>query len=157
MNVAELPMISADPCEQSHYERLRLDGMSHNFAEMVALGKAAGSKVVGGNDAFLQNRSNNQDLEKMSPAMREIMLRPAREAGVSVHGKVYASGLARFPNDPQAWVGSTEEIKARCVENNWDCAGAVTHHVPDELADNAALRRAKRAKAQQQKLESKGF
>lgn len=55
------------------------------------------------------------------PRAREQYLAPAREAGVSINGKIYQHGLARFPGDPRAWVSSRDEVKKRVQEMGGEC------------------------------------
>jgi len=52
---------------------------------------------------------------------REQYLAPARKAGVSINGKVYQHGLARFIGDPQAWVSSPDDVRKRAIEMGGEC------------------------------------
>ncbi|HUR52927.1 MAG TPA: FmdB family zinc ribbon protein [Gemmataceae bacterium] len=56
-------------------------------------------------------------------ATREFYLNAAREGGVSPEGKVYDHRLAAYPGDPQAWVGSVDDVRAVLEERNWGCEG----------------------------------
>lgn len=59
-------------------------------------------------------------------ANREFYLNAAREAGVNPDGKVYDSRIAAFPGDPEAWVGSVDEVRAVLEKRNWGCTGDMT-------------------------------
>lgn len=47
----------------------------------------------------------------------------AKKLGFNTKGKVYISGLARFPGDPQAWISDRDDIKRICEKNNYNCEG----------------------------------
>lgn len=60
---------------------------------------------------------------QFGPATRDFYLNAAREAGVSPDGKVYDHRIAAFPGDPQAWVGSSDDVRRVLEERNWGCDG----------------------------------
>lgn len=47
------------------------------------------------------------------PRANAVYLDAAKAAGVSIQGKIYQHGLARFPGDPFAWVSDRDEIKKK--------------------------------------------
>lgn len=115
------PVISADNAIQEAYEAMRREGQSHNVAEMCALQVAP----TGNTDAtFLAGHCNGNQFEK-HPAIGDFYEREAAAAGVNVKGKVYKSGLARFPGDPEAWINSKDDIKNICEKRGWGCQGSV--------------------------------
>lgn len=129
------PHVSDNASQQRHYELLRTQGQGHKFAEMVALRQCAMSHCPTGNDNLFRQRNNGQQLDEMIEPVRNRYLEAAKAAGVSVHGKVYMNRLARFNNDPKAWVSDMSEVKARCDEEGWtaeDIDGK-TLHKPNKL------------------------
>jgi hypothetical protein len=117
--------ISPNPHVQSLYEQSLRNGCSPKLAEMLAFRQAPGTK--GTDRSFLEGRHNDLGFGKMRNDMQEFYVRRAKEHGVSVEGKVYESGLARFPGDPKAWVSSVGEVQAICREQNLTCTGAVEY------------------------------
>lgn len=53
----------------------------------------------------------------------------AKAAGVVTRGKQYMGGLARFPGDPQAWVGDRGDIKRIAEKENYSVDGIVKRKV----------------------------
>jgi hypothetical protein len=49
----------------------------------------------------------------------------AEAAGVDTNGRRYISGLARFPNDPEAWVSDLSDVRRVCEQRGYGCEGAV--------------------------------
>jgi hypothetical protein len=141
-----MTVISTNLSVQRHYDQLIAAGNTHLFAEMVALRSPPGTKVEGGNDTYFQGRHNNEDLAHEEPAWREKALALAKKSGVSISGKVYCHGLARYVGDPQGWVSDTSEIKARCKQNGWDCQGNVNYTAPVPAEPQSAARARKRIK-----------
>lgn len=91
-------IISGNPQIQAEYEAMRAKGESHNMAEMLAL------------QAFPFSKDENR------------ILFEGRESG-----KVYMSQLARFPNDPRAYVSNAADIHRIASEDNLEITGAVSH------------------------------
>jgi hypothetical protein len=54
----------------------------------------------------------------------------AQAQGVDTNGRRYISGLARFPNDPEAWVSGTSDVARLCRDRGWNCHGAVEYEAP---------------------------
>lgn len=79
------------------------------FGVPVAKTDALKGQVFGG-DQFEGNEK-----------VRKDHLKKARQAGVNVNGAFYMNGLARFPGDPEAWVGSRAEAKKKLEERGWGC------------------------------------
>lgn len=53
------------------------------------------------------------------PDVEKAYTGPARRAGVSIQGKVYQHQLARFPGDPEAYVGSKSEAREVLRRRGW--------------------------------------
>lgn len=47
------------------------------------------------------------------------------KAGYTTQGKVYLSGLARFPGDPRALVDGRGDVRKICEQEGWGCDGSV--------------------------------
>jgi hypothetical protein len=114
--------------EQSdRYFLMRHQGESHNMALMLATNSFPG---VRGTDSVFMAGSHCQD----SPLdrMRE---EAAKAQGVDTNGKRYISGLARFSNDPEAWVSGLGDVKRICEERGWNCHGAIDVEAPEATGD----------------------
>ncbi len=114
--------ISDDPAVQAHYEAMRRDGTSHRLAEMFALQQPPMSNS---DREFLQGHCNGSQFEK-TPGLGDHYQQVARAGGVDPKGKVYLSGLARYPGDPEAWVSGRDDVRRVCEKNNFSCEGAVS-------------------------------
>ena len=109
------------------YARLRSEGLSQKWCEMVALQQPPGLK--GTDRAYMQGRYNNQQLDQMPPDHARNIVTLAKRAGVSVSGKYYSAALAdsRGPADPSAWVDSTADVVRIAKARNLTVTGAVEH------------------------------
>lgn len=116
------PTVSKQQAIQASYVAMRLDGQSHALAEMFALGQPPMSNT---DREFLESHCNGSQFEKM-PAIGDFYAREARKAGVDPKGKIYVAGLASYPGDPTAWVGSRGDVERVCKEKGFSCQGAVT-------------------------------
>lgn len=137
------PVISDDHNIQADYEAMRAQGQSHLLAEMLALR----SPPMSNTDRELLAGAVDKPL---GPSWIDASYRQhAAQAGVSTTGKIYVSGLARYPGDPRAWIGSRGEIKDICQAEGWGARGSVDiapaerKEVPvcgplaDDIVDNA--------------------
>lgn len=52
---------------------------------------------------------------------RNQYLEPAKRAGVSVNGKIYQHGLARYPGDPEAWCSDLDDVKRKIRKRGLHC------------------------------------
>jgi hypothetical protein len=93
------------------------NGCSPLLADLLASRQAPGSK--GTEKAFMQDRNNNGDLDKMPAPMREELLNAAHSAGVSVSGKW--------------WVSGRDDVLRICKERNLNCEGNVNYKAVDGL------------------------
>lgn len=111
----------------AEYVKLRSEGLSHKWCEMVILRQPPG--VKGTDRSFMEGRYNNQQLDAMPKDHAQNVVTLARRAGINISGKYYASGLAdgRGPADPAAWVDSTADVKRIARERNLTVTGAVEH------------------------------
>lgn len=46
-------------------------------------------------------------------------------------GKKYISQIARFPNDPRAWVTGKSDLQRICEQENWGCEGLLNVKATD--------------------------
>jgi hypothetical protein len=106
--------------QQRHYDECRAGGACHSLAEMFALGAAPQSRT----DAeFFRGRWNQfADTPHLGDAYRGV----AEAHGQSTTGKVYLSGLARFPGDPEAWVSGRGDVERVIDRHGWGAEGSVT-------------------------------
>ncbi|MCI0403571.1 MAG: hypothetical protein L0212_08620 [Acidobacteria bacterium] len=115
------PKVSKRPDVQAFYEQMRKDGQTHAFAEMCALQQPFG--LSGTDGAFLEGNCCGNQFEK-NPAIGDAYAAEARKAGISTTGRVYKSGLARYPGDPRAWISDLSDVRRICEEDNLGCQGA---------------------------------
>lgn len=110
------PVISSIPAVQAHYEMMRANGESHNFAEMCAVRCAP--KMKGSERALMEGVLLSNNLKDKLPAQRESVVKNARKAGINTTGKIYLSELARegygSGRDPLAWVSGKDDVIAAC-------------------------------------------
>ncbi len=106
---------------QAHYVAAVLDGMSPLLAEMFAWQKPPMSNT---DREFLEGHCNGSQWEGQE-VVGDAYAAVAREAGVDPKGKVYLSGLARFPGDPEAWVDGRGDVQRICEKRGWACEGSV--------------------------------
>ncbi len=119
LRYAGLPFVSHRHETQAFYIRMRISGQTHALAEMLALRKFPG--VKGTSSVFMQG-THHQDTQY--DHMRYIA---AQQNGVDTNGKRYLSSLARFPNDPEAWVSGIDDVARVVRDRGWNCSGAVDH------------------------------
>lgn len=116
------PVISSNPAVQAHYEAARREGTSHSLAEMFALGQGPTLKT---DATFLAGLSTNGSQFENTPHFGDYYAAEARKHGQDPKGKVYLSGLAAFPGDPEAWVEGRADIKRVAEKRGWGVRGAV--------------------------------
>jgi hypothetical protein len=105
--------------QRAEYDALVAEGLSHNLAEMFVTRRPPQSKT----DAeFFQGRWNQfADTPHLGDSYRQV----AEAHGQSTTGKVYLSGLARFPGDPQAWVDGRGDVERVIDRHGWGAEGTV--------------------------------
>jgi hypothetical protein len=118
-----LPTISRNPFIQERYEIMRLRGESHNMAEILATRKFPGSRT---DREFNAGRVNGNQFEHV-PGLGDYYRKIAEEAGVSVTGKFYCSGLASWPGDPTAWVSDRGDVLRVAREKGLRVSGHVDY------------------------------
>jgi hypothetical protein len=123
----DFPLISPDPAVQAFYERLRVQGQSHNMAEVLATRKFPGFTT---DDTFLRGRKTGDQFADC-PIVGQYYREVAEAHGVSTAGKVYLRGLAEYPGDPSAWVASKSDVLKVCKERGWRCEGVVEYTPPE--------------------------
>lgn len=114
------PVVSKDPLTQAWYAAMRLDGTDHKLAEMFALRLPPMSNT---DREFLEGHCNGNQFEK-TPYLGDWYAAEARASGVDITGKVYISGLANRPGDPEAWVSGRGDLERVVRERGWACQGS---------------------------------
>lgn len=120
------PKVSNDPAVQSFYEECRESGTSHSLAEMFA---TRSGPSLNTDNTFLHSHCNGSQFSGR-PEMGDYLAGVARAGGQDPSGKVYMSGLARYPGDPEAWVSGKGDVQRVCEKRGWACEGAVTVKSP---------------------------
>jgi hypothetical protein len=108
--------------QKVHYDQCIAQGTSPALAEMFALGAPPMSNT---DREFLEGRGGCYDQFAGQHDVGDHYARVARQHGVDVTGKVYLSGLARFPGDPAAWVSGRGDVRRVCEQHGWGCTGSV--------------------------------
>lgn len=109
------PMVSTDQFVQSEYERMREQGESHNFAEMLATRSFPGIRT---DSTWNAGRCNGNQFED-TPLRGDFYLEEAKKAGMNPVGMTYLPSLARFPGDPEAWVSGRGDVQRICDQRGW--------------------------------------
>jgi hypothetical protein len=119
------------PHVRAHYLKMVEAGQSPRFAEMCALGAPPGTQ--GTDRAFMEGRYNNQQLDSLPRRQAEWLSKEAREAGINISGKYYCGGIAdsRGWRDPEAWVGSADDVSRVAKARNLHVTGAVNNTAVD--------------------------
>lgn len=117
--------------EQVAYWKMRLEGQSHNMAEMLAL---KCFPAAHGLDSTFMKGTHHQD-----SVLENYRYQAAAEAGVDTNGRRYISGLARFPNDPEAWVSGRADVLRVCSDRGWNCRGLVERAAPKDIEPEADI------------------
>jgi hypothetical protein len=127
---------------------MRLDGSSHQLAEMLALQTPPMSNT---DREFLEGHANGSQFQD-TPWVGDLYQGVAREAGVDTKGKVYLSGLARYQGDPEAWVTGRGDVQRVLEKRGWGAEGSVNvkptqakqlskaTHLADDLVDGEVSR-----------------
>lgn len=68
-------------------------------------------------------RHTREELDKPGDDRGKLFARKAKEANVSTTGKVWMPMLAVELGDPEAWVGSVEEVQRVCKRRGWTFNG----------------------------------
>lgn len=129
------PVIDPDPEIQSRYEQLRRNGESHNIAEMLTYRSAPSSKT---DDDFFRGQGTLDAQVGDDPHYMQQITANYRAAtgGQNPNPNYsYQAGLAQYPGDPRAFVGSAGEAKRRAEELNVNLDGFVTHKASEPISD----------------------
>lgn len=95
-------------------------GNSHKMAIMFV---SAQGPVLRTNTNFLSGFGANGKQFEDAQGLGDYYQGIALEAGVNPKGKVYLSGLARFPGDPEAWVSDRDEATRKAEMRGWGAEG----------------------------------
>lgn len=117
---------------RKHYSKMIAEGQSESWALMCALQQPPGTK--GSDRAFMQGRNNNEWMADMPPAQAARMVREARAMGINTSGKYYMGGIAdrRGHCDPEAWVGSVDDVKRVAQKRDLEVHGSVEYVPPQK-------------------------
>lgn len=134
---AHIQALGRDASEM--YAKLRSEGLSHKWCEMVVFRQPPG--VKGGDRSFMEGRYNNQQLDQMPKDHAQNIVTLAKRAGINVSGKYYCSGLAdkRGIQDPEAWVDGTGDILRVARKRNLSVDGSVQHKGVQEAPNRKPL------------------
>jgi hypothetical protein len=121
----DFPDVSRHTAQQAMYVAMRLDGVAHSLAEMLALRRPPQSKT---DREFLMGCCNGNQFEGRERE-GEYYKAVAEAHGQSVKGKKYLSSLARFPGDPEAWVDGRGDVERVLDKHGWGCDGTVKREV----------------------------
>jgi hypothetical protein len=106
------------------YWDMRKKGTPAKLAEMFALQAPPLAKTEA--DMF-KNQCNGSQFAAgpLANLQGDRYKAEAERFGVNVKGKVYKSGLARYPGDHQAWVTDASDVRKVLEGRGWNCSGAV--------------------------------
>ena len=124
------PDIASSSARMAIYKQALANDGSHKFAEMCALQCPPGTKAT--DRAFMQGA--HRQMEDMDPKNRELILDIAKKAGISTQGKCHKAGLGR-PEDPAAWVSSSDDVLRVAKARNLNVSGVVNHKAVDNLQE----------------------
>jgi hypothetical protein len=118
----------------TRYRDMRLDGQSHKFALMISSRQFPGVKT----DSVFNEGKFSGSGGSGCAAKENYYRTQAEKGGFSTNGKWYCGSLARFPGDPEAFIGSRSDVLAVCKKNNFtildgyvDYKGHETPPTPD--------------------------
>jgi hypothetical protein len=107
------------------YMRLRRDGNTHRFSDMIACQRGPGLMT---DSVFFAGAKQIGD-QFVNETQRKKVLAVAKRHGYTPNRTdVYEPGLARFQGDPEAFVpatGGRGYIRKLCETRGWACDGAV--------------------------------
>jgi hypothetical protein len=119
------------------FARCLNNGCAPRLAAMLATRSFPGFAT---NDTFMAGGRSGEQLAE-HPAMYGHFAQMAEAEGVSVCGKKYLHGLARFPGDPEAWVSGKDDVARVLKERGWSSTGAVEYTPPEpDAPDDDAYR-----------------
>ncbi len=122
----DYPVVSDDWLVQVRYWAIRLEGESHNMAEVLATRAFPGLRT----DALFNLGRVNGNQFEAQPWMGDYYKQRAEAAGVNTTGKYYSRALADYPGDPTAWVSDRGDVLRVCKEKGYRCTGLVDYEPP---------------------------
>lgn len=111
--------------QQKDYDAMVKDGVTPRLAEMLACQQPPGART---DREFMMAECNGSQFED-TPEIGDAYAAVAKAAGVSVKGKKYLSGLAKFPGDPEAWVSGMGDAQRIIEQNGWGSQGLINRPV----------------------------
>lgn len=107
----------------THYLECLKNGCSEKLAEMLALGMPPMSNT---DREFLEGRAGCYDQFSGNEKLGNYYRKVAESRGQNTTGKLYLSGLAAYPGDPEAWVSGKGDVKRVLEKRGWGADGAVS-------------------------------
>ncbi len=111
----------SEPTPMGAYVDMRLAGESRKMAAMLALRQGPALRT----DSEFRRGHTNGSQFSACPWVGTHHRRAAERAGLDPTGRIYLSGLARYPGDPAAWVSGRGDIRRLVEDRGWGCSGAV--------------------------------
>lgn len=125
--MSQYPQVSTNEFVQAFYEELRERGESHNMADVLCHQRPPAANYSNTDRAFMHNFENDP-VPFIPENLKGAVIENVEKAGIRARGKVYCGKLAdgRGPLDPEAWVGSVDDVKRVALKRNLTVTGAVT-------------------------------
>jgi hypothetical protein len=114
-----------------HFLRCLENGCTPRLAAMLATKSFPG---FSSDDTFMKGGKSGEQFAT-NPGMYGHFAAMAEAEGVSVCGRKYMHGLARFPGDPEAWVAGKADVLRILQERGWSSTGAVEYTPPEPSTD----------------------
>lgn len=127
METPQYPQVSSNPFVQLFYEELRKRGESHNMADVLAHQRPPATPYSNSERAF-SNEFASDPVPFIPDNLKGAVMQAVHEkTGVNVSNKVYCGKLAdtRGPLDPEAWVGSADDVRRVARNRNLTVTGAI--------------------------------
>jgi hypothetical protein len=110
-----------------HFVKCLENGCTPKLAAMLATRSFPGFST---DDTFMKGGKSGEQFAS-NPGMYTHFAQMAEADGVSICGRKYIHGLARFPGDPEAWVSGKSDVLRILKERGWASTGAVEYTPPE--------------------------
>lgn len=111
---------SDDPAVEQHYQKCRLNGCSHEFADMLCSRRAPAADTETSWIAGMKPQFTDE-----KDAYSQYVMKRAKAAGVNTKRAYYSSQLATSIGDPNAWVSSKDDVKRQAARLGCEVTGSV--------------------------------
>lgn len=119
-----------DVVDHFHYVECLIEGCNPRLAAMFATGQTPAIRT---DATFLQGMSTNGSQFDGTEYLGDHYKKVAEAQGQNVKGKVYLSGLARYPGDPHAWVSGRGDVEHVLRSRGWGAEGSVNVKAAEAL------------------------